>query len=703
MFTRRNTRRGVVLVVLFCLCSLASTSLLAVNYCDWKMDMYIEPRVLQVGQTGNVRFTFWAYPDPTRAEVVLLSGGPAIPAVKQPSGAWTFEVPAAKALDSYQTGLGHNFFGRLNEYDGDVLAVPSNLIVNVRDETMPDVPIRTVTNAYGQAQMSRHVLNIRDENAYYFGAVMPGVPADVFKRFYSYRQDDFDFLGVVGEGMAFENRHYEGVRNTTQGLGLALTNNGAAYGSQNKLQGIVNFPNDNMFDLAETGLSHEIGHRWCCFLNLPALVPGRAHWPMGDVAYGIMGMSIGGGEGGMFAYNLVPRGDGSYQARGQAYPTEFNDLELYLMGLLPAGEVGEHFVFNDQTQPAGGTPPDRIMQGPVTRFTVNDLVVTDGQRVPAYGNAQTEFRLGTIVLSRNRLLEAHEMAHFEYMAARGEATTEMDASLGVLITKVKPFYLSTRTKAKLSTTVCSECAGAATSVSSASFRRGGDLAPESIASTFGFGLTDTVQIATAQPLPDILDGTSVRVTDSARGVQNSPLFFISQGQINLVVPRGTVTGAATVDVIHDGQTVATGQVNIATVAPALFAANADGKGVPAANVIRVVHPVQGNPVVTYESPAQCGTTYGSCTPKPIDLGAANVEVFLELYGTGIRGRTSLAGVTCTIGGAPARVDYAGPVSGLAGLDQVNVLIPRSLAGRGEVDLALNVDGKPANTMKINTR
>jgi len=37
---------------------------------------------------------------------------------------------------------------------------------------------------------------------------------------------------------------------------------------------------------------------------------------------------------------------------------------------------------------------------------------------------------------------------------------------------------------------------------------------------------------------------------------------------------------------------------------------------------------------------------------------------------------------------------------MVGLDQVNVLIPRSLIGRGEVDVVLTVDGKPANTVRV---
>jgi hypothetical protein len=37
------------------------------------------------------------------------------------------------------------------------------------------------------------------------------------------------------------------------------------------------------------------------------------------------------------------------------------------------------------------------------------------------------------------------------------------------------------------------------------------------------------------------------------------------------------------------------------------------------------------------------------------------------------------------------------------LDQVNIRVPRSLRGRGEVDLVLTVEGKMANPVRINVR
>ena len=38
-----------------------------------------------------------------------------------------------------------------------------------------------------------------------------------------------------------------------------------------------------------------------------------------------------------------------------------------------------------------------------------------------------------------------------------------------------------------------------------------------------------------------------------------------------------------------------------------------------------------------------------------------------------------------------------------GMDQLNVSLPRSLAGRGDVDVVLTVDGQVANELQVNVR
>jgi len=60
----------------------------------------------------------------------------------------------------------------------------------------------------------------------------------------------------------------------------------------------------------------------------------------------------------------------------------------------------------------------------------------------------------------------------------------------------------------------------------------------------------------------------------------------------------------------------------------------------------------------------------------------------------------LTNVRATVGGIASTVSYVGSQNQFAGLDQINVLIPRELAGRGEVDVTLAVDGRPANTVRV---
>src|SRR6202023_2060930 len=87
----------------------------------------------------------------------------------------------------------------------------------------------------------------------------------------------------------------------------------------------------------------------------------------------------------------------------------------------------------------------------------------------------------------------------------------------------------------------------------------------------------------------------------------------------------------------------------------------------------------------------CGSSAGSCAPAPIDLGAATDQVYLVLFGTGIRGRSSAAAVSATVGGIPVPVVFAGDSGQFVGLDQVNIgPLPRSLKGPGKATVLLPV-------------
>ncbi|MGH9835100.1 MAG: hypothetical protein ACRD9Y_18930 [Blastocatellia bacterium] len=238
-----------------------------------------------------------------------------------------------------------------------------------------------------------------------------------------------------------------------------------------------------------------------------------------------------------------------------------------------------------------------------------------------------------------------------------------------------------------------------TSVSAASFS-GAELAAESIAAAFGAGLATSTQVATTVPLPTTLAGTTVRVRDSAGTTRDAPLFFVAPQQINYLIPAGASAGAAIVTVTSGSGAVSTGTAQIATVAPGLFTANASGQGVAAAVALRV----KPDGTRTNEPVAEFNQAQNRFIAKPIDLGPDGELVFLILFGTGFRNRSSLSAVSASVGGAPVESLFAGAQGDFVGLDQANIgPLPRSLAGRGEVDLVFRVDNKAANMARISVK
>jgi uncharacterized protein (TIGR03437 family) len=233
------------------------------------------------------------------------------------------------------------------------------------------------------------------------------------------------------------------------------------------------------------------------------------------------------------------------------------------------------------------------------------------------------------------------------------------------------------------------------SISAASFL--GGVAPESIVAGFGLNLATGVD-ATTIPLPTSLLGTRVRVRDSQGTERDAPLFFVAPSQINYLVPAGTAEGTATITVTSNDNIVGVGTLNVANVAPSLFSANANGTGVAAAVIVRV----KSDGTQIFESVVR--PEGGVLVPIPIDLGPEGDLVIPIFYGTGFRNRVNpnnVDGVRLTIGGVEVPVGYANVAPGFVGLDQINAgPLPRSLAGRGVVDVVLTIDGKVANTVQL---
>lgn len=66
-------------------------------------------------------------------------------------------------------------------------------------------------------------------------------------------------------------------------------------------------------------------------------------------------------------------------------------------------------------------------------------------------------------------------------------------------------------------------------------------------------------------------------------------------------------------------------------------------------------------------------------------------------------RSALQTVSAKIGGETAQITYAGKQADFVGLDLVNLKVPRSLSGRGEVEVVLTVNGVTANPVLVNLK
>jgi uncharacterized protein (TIGR03437 family) len=236
-------------------------------------------------------------------------------------------------------------------------------------------------------------------------------------------------------------------------------------------------------------------------------------------------------------------------------------------------------------------------------------------------------------------------------------------------------------------------------VSTASYAEPGRVAPNSLAAMFGSHFSEQTVTAASTVLPPELGDVQVRVRDATNSVRQCGPLFVSPGQINVLIPAAVGPGLAELIVDRAGQPLAAGQVMISSTAPAIFSANASGNGVAAATALRVRASGEREQVEVFH----CSLEPVRCDPTFIDLGGEPPNlVVLTLYGTGLRGLAS-SGPDVRVSGRPVEVLYVGAQPEYPGLDQVNIVIPSSFRGAGEVSIQIEIDKLVSNTVTIALR
>ena len=234
---------------------------------------------------------------------------------------------------------------------------------------------------------------------------------DVYNKF----PDEYDFIFfVLNEPSIPANLSYYGmligVSNNVQGIGKSIYDYSSDYGSSGKLKAVMQLT--GLEYLKYGPALHELAHQWANFAlpthsvdapgtNLTSYLYG-SHW-------GFTGGSTKGQLGGFKQSTLIDNGNNSYTVEefgpfangGNGIP--YNELELYLMGMIPISSVSNFDMFTDITSLAVNTSTFDFTANTRTTYTPQSLEELLGQRDPSIDNSQKDFKLLVVVITDSPL------------------------------------------------------------------------------------------------------------------------------------------------------------------------------------------------------------------------------------------------------------------------------------------------------------
>jgi len=210
-------------------------------------------------------------------------------------------------------------------------------------------------------------------------------------------------------------------------------------------------------------------------------------------------------------------------------------------------------------------------------------------------------------------------------------------------------------------------------VSAASFAPAGNpVSPGEFIALFGTGLAKSTLVATTPYPTSGVNGVTVTVNGKP-----APIYFVSSGQINCLVPYATSGATATI-AVQNGTNSNTVTVPLAATSPGVYAYPAlNGIGPGAIIHLNGVVVNDANPATSGETVSVYLTGLGAVNNPPAD-------------GTAVKNAnsTTVAQVTAYVGGQQATVLYSGLAPNYPGLYQLNITLPSPLFAQGPLPLAI---------------
>ncbi len=234
----------------------------------------------------------------------------------------------------------------------------------------------------------------------------------IIQKVYENFPDKYDFIFLIlnEEDIPPTLSYYGkliGVSNSVQGVGMIDFDYTSDYGSEGKLKAVMQLTG---LEYLQYGPAlHELAHQWANYAlethNVNELGSNISSYPYWG-HWGYTGGSTPGQLGGFEQSSLIENGNNSYTVgyfgpfanggNGQPY----NELELYLMGMLPISSVTPFDMFTDITSLAIDTLTYNLI------FTANRISYTPeslenllGERIPSVDNSQKDFKILVMVLT----------------------------------------------------------------------------------------------------------------------------------------------------------------------------------------------------------------------------------------------------------------------------------------------------------------
>lgn len=211
------------------------------------------------------------------------------------------------------------------------------------------------------------------------------------------------------------------------------------------------------------------------------------------------------------------------------------------------------------------------------------------------------------------------------------------------------------------------------------------LAPNTIATIYGTGLSFTTRAVTPADIvhgamPQNLDGVAVWMDGTP-----CSLFYVSPGQINFLVPYPLTAGTASLLVARDAQAGPSVSIQLNSTSPGIFVWNVNS---PVAihlngNLISSAAPATpGEIIVLYAG--GLGRTQPDTASGELASGAFPIYYASQL-------EVLLDGIPCPTGS----VLYAGLTPGFAGLYQINLQLPPNIGSNPMIQISVGGQISPA--------